>query len=42
MIKELGYSGYIAAEYEGHHFDMSVDTPTQLRNYASIFRKYID
>lgn len=40
-IKELGYKGFIAAEYEGHHFDMTVDTRQQLANYASIFRKYI-
>lgn len=42
MILQLGYKGYIAAEYEGHHFDMSVDIKQQLRNYASIFNKYIN
>ena len=41
-IKALGYEGFIAAEYEGHHFDMTVDTREQLRNYASIFHKYLD
>lgn len=41
MIRDLGYHGYIAAEYEGHHFDMSVDMEKQLQNYASIFHKYI-
>lgn len=40
-IKRLGFSGYIAAEYEGHHFDMSVDVDEQLRRYASIFHKYL-
>jgi len=42
MIQDLGYKGYIAAEYEGHHFDMSVDARQQLRYYASIFNKYIN
>ena len=41
-IKSLGYKGYIAAEYEGHHFDMTVDAKEQLKRYASIFHKYID
>lgn len=41
MIKNLGYKGYIAAEYEGHHFDLRVDTKKQLTNYASLFNKYI-
>ena len=41
-LKQLGYEGYVAAEYEGHHFDMSVDIPEQLRRFASIFNKYVD
>lgn len=41
-IKDLGFKGYIAAEYEGHHFDMSVDMDEQLNRYAGIFHKYID
>lgn len=40
-IKELGYEGYIAAEYEGHHFDMTVDVPEQLRRYVAICNKYL-
>lgn len=40
-VRDLGFQGYIAAEYEGHHFDMTVDTRQQLANYASIFKKYI-
>jgi sugar phosphate isomerase/epimerase len=42
MIRDLGFKGYIAAEYEGHHFDLTVDTKRQLLNYASIFDKYIN
>jgi sugar phosphate isomerase/epimerase len=37
----LGYEGFIAAEYEGHHFDMTVDMREQLNRYAAIFNKYI-
>ncbi|RCX09868.1 xylose isomerase-like TIM barrel protein [Anaerobacterium chartisolvens] len=40
-IKRLGYEGYIAAEYEGHHFNMDIDVPGQLRRYVSICSKYI-
>ena len=39
--KELGFKGFIAAEYEGHHFDMTVDIKQQLAYYADIFHKYI-
>lgn len=41
-IDALGYKGYIAAEYEGHHFDMSVDVRAQLARYASIFNRYLE
>lgn len=40
-IRELGYEGYITAEYEGHHFSVDIDTAEQLERFASIFRKYI-
>lgn len=40
-IKELGYEGYIAAEYEGHHFDMSIDVPQQMRRYVELCSKYL-
>jgi len=41
-IKALGYKGYIAAEYEGHHFSVDIDAREQLERFASIFHKYID
>lgn len=40
-IQALGYSGTIAAEYEGHHFDMSIDVDEQMARYAQLFRRYI-
>ena len=41
-IKALGYQGYIAAEYEGHHFSVDIDVWKQLNRFSSIFHKYID
>jgi sugar phosphate isomerase/epimerase len=41
-VKALGYEGFIAAEYEGHHFDMSINMKEQLERYASLFHKYLD
>lgn len=38
-IRSLGYQGYIAAEYEGHHFDMGLDTTEQLRRYVRQYRQ---
>jgi sugar phosphate isomerase/epimerase len=40
-LKELGYKGYIAAEYEGHHFNMDIDVTEQLKRYVSICNKYL-
>ena len=40
-IQKLGYQGFIAAEYEGHHFDMSIDVDEQMARYAQIFHHYI-
>lgn len=40
-IQELGYEGYIAAEYEGHHFNMDVDVPEQLKRYVALCGKYL-
>lgn len=41
LIQKLGFSGTIAAEYEGHHFDMSIDVDEQMTRYAEIFHRYI-
>lgn len=35
-VRNLGYKGYIASEYEGHHFDSSVDSEEQLKRFASL------
>ncbi len=40
-IKELGYQGYIAGEYEGHHFNMDIDVPEQLKRYIALCNKYL-
>lgn len=40
-IKQLGYNGAIAAEYEGHHFDMKIDLVQQFTYFKSIFNKYL-
>lgn len=36
MIKQSGYSGYIACEYEGHHFDTKTSARTQLDRYVAM------
>ncbi len=33
-IKAAGYKGYIASEYEGHHFDCDVDSCAQLMRWV--------
>ena len=35
-IKRLGYKGYIASEYEGHHFDETIDSEEQLRHFVAL------
>jgi len=40
-LAELGYEGYIAAEYEGHHFNMEIDVPEQLKRYVALCNKYL-
>lgn len=41
-VKRLGYSGYIASEYEGHHFDETIDSEEQLRHFVSLMTKNIE
>ena len=41
-VRALGYQGYIAAEYEGHHFDLSLDAQEQLRSFVTMFERYLD
>ncbi|HHT91021.1 MAG: TIM barrel protein [Bacillota bacterium] len=35
-LTELGYSGYIACEYEGHHFRDDIDVKDQLQKFARL------
>lgn len=41
-VKRLGYKGYIASEYEGHHFDETIDSEEQLRHFVSLINKNLD
>ena len=36
FVKELGYEGYIASEYEGHGFDFEEDCLEQLRRFVKM------
>lgn len=40
-ISELGYDGYIASEYEGHHFDETIDSALQLERYVALNKKIL-
>lgn len=41
-IKRLGYKGYIASEYEGHHFDETIDSEEQLRHFVALMTKNLE
>lgn len=41
-IRDAGYQGYIACEYEGHHFDETVDSAVQLRRYAEMTNRILN
>lgn len=41
-IKESGYKGYISSEYEGHHFDETVDSEVQLRHFVALNEKLLN
>ena len=36
MVKDSGYEGYIACEYEGHHFDTQISAVDQLDRYEAM------
>ncbi len=40
-VKAAGYKGYIASEYEGHHFDETVDSEVQLRHFVAMNEKLL-
>ena len=37
-IRKLGYEGHIAAEYEGHFTNGSIDCVEQLERYSNMMR----
>ncbi|HHV12188.1 MAG TPA: sugar phosphate isomerase/epimerase [Clostridiales bacterium] len=41
-LRDLGYKGYIASEYEGHHFDYTVDSEEQLRHFIALNTKLLE
>ena len=40
LIKASGFNGYIATEYEGHHYTTEIDTCQQLTRYANMLKRY--
>ena len=40
-LKNQGYRGYIASEYEGHHFDENIDSEAQLRHFIALNTKLL-
>ncbi|MGN1193777.1 MAG: sugar phosphate isomerase/epimerase family protein [Dorea sp.] len=41
-IKKAGYKGYIASEFEGHHFDDTVNSEEQLTRFVALNKKLLD
>lgn len=41
-IKKAGYKGYIASEFEGHHFDDIIDSEKQLRHFVTLNTKLLE
>ena len=41
-VKRLGYKGYIASEYEGHHFDETIDSAEQLKHFVALMNKNLN
>ncbi|MCU6763651.1 Uncharacterised protein [uncultured Roseburia sp.] len=41
-IKESGYEGYIAAEYEGHHFSIKEDERVQMTRYREMVQGLLE
>lgn len=36
LVRDAGYRGYIACEYEGHHFDTQISASEQLNRYVAM------
>ena len=41
-IRDLGFKGYIASEYEGHHFDETIDSEEQLKHFIALNTKLLE
>lgn len=41
-IKKAGYKGYIASEFEGHHFDDIINSEKQLRHFVALNTKLLE
>ena len=41
-LKRLGYKGYVASEYEGHHFDDTVSSEEQLKRYVELCSRILN
>ena len=42
IIKKSGYKGYIASEYEGHHFSESIDSCEQLQRWVNMSNRILE
>ena len=42
IIKKYGYKGYIASEYEGHHYDETLDSCEQLKRWVNMSNRILD
>lgn len=41
-LRDGGYEGYIASEYEGHHFDADIDSVIQLQRYVAMNNRILN
>ncbi|MCI2049613.1 MAG: sugar phosphate isomerase/epimerase [Lachnospiraceae bacterium] len=41
LIKKAGYSGYMASEYEGHHFSETLNSCEQLQRWVNMSRRIL-
>lgn len=42
IIKRSGYKGYIASEYEGHHFSEKIDSCEQLQRWVNMSNRILE
>lgn len=41
LIRDMGYKGYIASEYEGHHFTNKVSSAEQLKRHVAMEKRIL-